>query len=93
MTQCCYCQRPVTTRRSDGIFISLLKLLALYITLVFVGGTLINTGHPVASEVGRLIHVVTLIDPAINWATAQGWEYLASGLRMAAHGLPMGWMT
>jgi hypothetical protein len=58
--------------------------------LVVTGGTLMNTGHPVAMEAGHLLHVVTLIDPAIYWADMQGVEPVAHGLRFISHGVPIG---
>jgi hypothetical protein len=57
---------------------------------VVTGGTLMNTGHPVAMEAGHLLHVVTLIDPAIYWADMQGVEPVAHGLRFISHGVPIG---
>jgi hypothetical protein len=52
-----------------------------------------NTGHPVAVEAGRLLHVVTLVDPAIMWADGRGAEPVAKGLRILSHGIPLGPLT
>ncbi len=68
----------------------LFRVLLLYVALVVTGGTLINTGHPVATEAGRLIQQFTFVDPAIAWADAKGLGGLAGGLRMMAGGIPIG---
>jgi hypothetical protein len=65
----------------------LLQVALLYVVLVFGGGTLVNTGHPVAVEVGRLLHTVTLVEPAIYWAEAHDYGALAGGLRTLSHGV------
>jgi hypothetical protein len=59
----------------------------LYVGLIFTGGTLIHTGHPVAVETGRLIHTVTFVEPAIKWANSRGFAPLAYGLRTVADGM------
>ena len=88
MCQCACCTR----RESRGRFrpIGLILNLALaWLLLVLTGGTLMNTGHPVAVEAGRLLHVVTLVDPAIVWADNRGAEPVAHGLRLLSHGIPI----
>ena len=55
--------------------------------MVFAGGTLINTRHPVAAEAGRLIQTVTFIQPAINWTHNHGYPGAAYGLSVLAHGI------
>ncbi len=71
-------------------FALMFNLAVLYLALVVGGGTLINTGHPVAMETGRLIHTVTFVHPTIGWADARGYEPLAGGLRFVAGGVPIG---
>lgn len=80
-------------RRRVGFFRTLTHLLLLYVLLVFGAGTLIHTGHPVAVEVGRLIHTVTLVEPSIHWAESSGYDMLAGGLRMLAGGVDVGRWT
>ncbi|MHC5023271.1 MAG: hypothetical protein ACYTGG_05095 [Planctomycetota bacterium] len=65
----------------------------LYVLMVFGGGTLINTGHPVAVEVGRMLHLVTFVEPTISWADHAGHDALAGGLRVLAHGVNVGQFT
>ncbi len=89
---CCQCQRAEPKRRFRP-FALLFQLLLLYVLLVVTGGTLINTGHPVAVEVGRLLHLVTLVDPAIGWAHGCGLERVAEGLHALAGGVPLGPFT
>ena len=67
----------------------LLQLLMLYVVLVFGGGTLINTGHPVATEVGRIMHLVTFVHPAIHWTDGHGLDPVADGLRVLSRGFPV----
>jgi hypothetical protein len=71
----------------------LFKAMCLYALLVFAGGTLVNTGNPVASEVGRLIQVVTLVEPTIGWAESHGVDPLAHSLRFLADGFPVSRVT
>ena len=89
MCQCACCGQGERRRRFRPI--SLLMNLALaWVLLVVIGGTLINTGYPVAVEAGRLLQVVTLVDPAIAWADDRGAEPVARGLRLLSHGIPLG---
>jgi hypothetical protein len=67
----------------------LFNLALAWLLVVVAGGTLINTGHPVAVEAGQLLHVVTLVEPAISWADAQGVEFAAHGLRFLSDGIPI----
>ncbi len=93
MCECC-CNRendqprPRNRRRFRPIR-TVFHLLLLYGLLVFGGGTLINTGHPVAVETGRLIHTVTLVEPSIYWAHSSGYDALAGGLQILAHGVDL----
>ena len=87
---CPYCcnQTPAApARRGSGVLGTLFKVLLVYIALVFTGGTLINTGHPVAVEAGRLIQTVTMVDPAIRWTQSHGWTKVATGLQLVAGGV------
>ena len=77
-------------RRRISLLSLLLQIMLLYVLLVFGGGTLINTGHPVAVEVGKLIHTVTMVEPGIYWAESGGHDMLAGGLRMLAGGVDLG---
>ncbi len=85
----CPCCQQVERRRRFRPIAFLFQLVVLYMMLVLGGGTLINTGHPVAEEAGRLLHTVTLVDPAIQWAENHGLNPVAGGLRLAAGGLPV----
>lgn len=88
MSCCCnHVHQSTSPKRRAGVFSTLFKLALIYIVLVFSAGTLINTGHPVAVETGKLIQVVTFINPAISWADAQGWDHFAYGLRVLSNGV------
>jgi hypothetical protein len=89
MCQCGCCVRPQPKSRFRP-FALLLNLALAWLLLVVTGGTLINSGHPVAVEAGQLLHVLTLVDPAISWADAQGVEPVAHGLRLVSYGIPIG---
>ena len=93
MNCCCHhdhCGDDGRPRRTGGFFRTLFSVLLLYATLVFGGGTLINTGHPVAVEAGRLMQLVTFVEPTIGWASHRGYKPLATGLRRLAAGAPIG---
>ncbi len=93
MTQCCPCcqEQPTTTpRRRFRPITVLLNLVLAYALLVVGGGTLINTGHPVAVETGKLMQLVTLVQPTIHWAQTNDHDAVASGLNVLAHGVPVG---
>ncbi len=83
----CPCCQQVERRRRFRPIAFLFQFIVLYMMLVLGGGTLINTGHPVAEEAGRLLQTVTLVDPAIQWADSHGLNPVAGGLRLAAGGL------
>jgi hypothetical protein len=85
---CCVQSEPKKKRFRPMTF--LFNAALAWLLLVVTGGTLMNTGHPVAAEAGHLLHVVTLIDPAIYWADMQGVEPVAHGLRFISHGVPIG---
>jgi hypothetical protein len=88
---CTHSHVSVHRARGSGAGFSLVgtifKLLLVYVGLIFAGGTLINTGHPVATETGRLIHTITFIEPAIHWTQTHGWYPLAMGLETLASGM------
>jgi hypothetical protein len=84
---CCNNAPAAAPRRGSGFLGTILKVLLVYVALVFTGGTLIKTGHPVAVETGRLIQTVTMIDPAIRWTQNHGWSHVASGLQIVAGGV------
>ena len=90
MCQCTCCGFRETRRRGFRPIALLFNLVLAWLVLVVGGGTLINTGHPVAMETGRLIHTVTFVHPTIGWADARGYEPLAGGLRFVAGGVPIG---
>ena len=85
----CACCGPEQTRKSFRPFALLFNLALAWLVLIVGGGTLMRTGHPVAVETGRILHTVTFVRPAINWASARGIDPLAGGLRIAASGLPI----
>ncbi len=91
MCQCTCCGFRETRRRGLRPIALLFNLVLAWLVLVVGGGTLINTGHPVASEAGRLIHTVTLVEPATLWADSQGLGPMANGLRLLSHGIPVTW--
>ena len=93
---CCNCGCPTTTgtaKRRGGIgtiFRAVFSMLLIYGTLVFGSGTLIKTGNPVAVEAGRLIQVVTFVEPTINWAHGSGHHGLANGIDFLSSGIRIG---
>ena len=93
MSQCCTCgqEQPTTTpRRRFRPIAVLLNLVLAYALLIVGGGTLINTGHPVAVEVGRIMQLVTLVKPTIHWAQTNDHDTMAGGLTVLARGVPVG---
>lgn len=92
-TVCPYCNSRFASssccsrRHGGGLISGLFKLVLLWVGLVFAGGTLINTGHPVAVESGRLIQTVTFVDPAIRWTQSHGYGAVAYGLQAVAGGM------
>jgi hypothetical protein len=89
MSCCCHATPHTPARRRFSLPGLLVQLAFLYALLVFGGGTLIRTGHPVAQEVGRLMHLVTFVEPTITWADGHGYGAVSGGLRMLASGLPL----
>ena len=93
MSQCCQCyqeQPSDAPRRRFRPIAVLLNLVLAYALLVVGGGTLINTGHPVAVETGKLMQLVTLVQPTIHWAKANDHDKVAGGLTVLAGGVPVG---
>ncbi len=84
---CCQCCHA-TLRRPLGALTWVFNALLIYVLLVFGGGTLINTGNPIAVEVGQMLHLVTFVDPAIYWAASHGYEPLANAIRVLSDGIP-----
>jgi len=74
-------------KRRFSLFRLLFQGLFLYVALVFAGGTLQQVDHPVARETGKLLHTVTMVEPAIGWAEYQGFHRLAGGLRILERGV------
>ena len=68
----------------------LFQIALVYILLVFGSGTLMNTNHPVAIEVGKLMQLVTFVHPSIDWAESNGHDALAGGLRVLSRGAQIG---
>jgi hypothetical protein len=92
MSRCqhhCDCE-PARPRRRSGLFSTLFQLVLLYALLVFGGGTLIRSGHPVGVELGRLIHTVAFVDPIIGWADANDHGLLEHGMRTVSRGIDVG---
>lgn len=86
----CQCQcQPQPTRRFRPIAL-LFNLVLAWAVLVLGSGTLINTGHPVATEAGKLLQTVTFVQPAISWADGHDIAPLANGLRVLQRGVPVG---
>ena len=90
MCQCACCGTEQPARRRGFRPIGFLINLALaWVLLVVGGGTLINTGHPVAVEAGRLIQTVSFVEPTILWADGQGYQPLAGTLKVLQSGIPV----
>ncbi len=43
--------------------------------------------HPIAVEVGQLLHLITFVDPAIYWDDGHGYEPLANAIRVLSDGI------
>ena len=89
MCQCACCGYDEPKKRRFRPIALLFNFALAWLFLVVGGGTLINTGHPVATEAGRLIQTVTLIEPATAWADSKGYQPVATSLRVLSHGIPV----
>ncbi len=89
MSQCSCCGYDEPNKRRFRPIALMFNFAIAWLVLVVGGGTLINTGHPVATEAGRLIQTVTLVEPATIWADAQGYRPVAISLRVLSHGFPV----
>ena len=89
MCPCYSCQNPPKRSLIGRAFSLVVTLVLVYAGALLFSGTLINTGHPLAVEIGQLIQVVTLVDPSITWAESNDMETVASGLRLLSGGLPI----
>ena len=78
---CCGTEQPARRRGFRPIGF-LINLAFAWVLLVVGGGTLINTGHPVAVEAGRLIQTVTFVEPTILWADGNGYEPIADAIEV-----------
>jgi len=65
------------------------SLVLTYAALLFVSGTLINTGQPICKEVGELIQIATFVEPTISWAETSDLNAIAKSLRLLSGGLPI----
>ena len=82
-----------TPRKRRGIVGTIVQILLTYAILVFTGGTLIQTGHPVAVETGRLMHTVLLVEPATHWTAANHLRPVAGAIDFLARGVDIGRYT
>ena len=83
----CDCEGRQERRRGGGLISTVFQIALLYVALVFGGGTLIQTGHPIATDVGELIHAVTFVDPSIGWAERNDHHMIGHGLETLAGGV------
>lgn len=83
----CDCECRQERRRGGGLISTIFQIALLYVALVFGGGTLIQTGHPIATDVGELIHTVTFVDPSIGWADRNDHPVIARSLETLAEGV------
>ena len=88
MSNCSCCDHPEPRKRFRPLAL-LFNATLLYVGLLVAGGTLVNTGHPVATEAGHWLQLITFVEPTIHWAQASGFDHMASGLRFLSAGFPI----
>jgi len=93
MCPCYSCQNPPRRSIIGRLFSFVASVALLYAGSLLVSGTLINTGHPVAVEVGELMQVVTFVEPTIDWADSNHMDFVANGVRILSGGLPINRMA
>lgn len=86
---CCHCQESTARSRRPGLFKTAFVLLIIYAATVFTGGTLINTGHPIAVELGHILQLVTFVEPLTHWAYGAGIEPVGNVLSFLSGGAPV----
>lgn len=82
------CSAPPPARKRSWFGI-VGQLLFVYAVSVFLGGTLINTGNPVAVETGRLIHTITFVEPATQWSASHGLRPVSFALNFLSEGVDL----
>lgn len=99
MFNCCHCcgepdqqQTAEKPRKRFRPIAMIINLVIAYVLLVGGAGTLINTGHPVAVEVGKMVQTFTFVKPTIHWAESSNHHRAAQGLKVLSNGLPVGQM-
>ena len=85
----CCCPKNAKAKSSPGILGILTRVVVTYLVLVLAGGTMINTGHPVAMEAGELLHTVLLVEPLTYWTADHSMGYIAHGIQFLADGVPV----
>ena len=80
-------------RRSDGLVALCAKLIAIYLAIVFISGTMRHSTNDATADVGAALQQATFIEPAIDWADDQGFSPVAKGLRVLANGVPFDRVT
>ena len=85
----CACSEHPEKRKGFRPFTMLLNAALLYVGLLVAGGTLVNTGHPVAAEAGHWLQLITFVEPTIHWAQSSGFDHMASGLQFLSAGFPI----
>lgn len=80
------------TRRTSFLGV-VTQLLIAYALTVFLSGTLIHTGHPVAVETGRLLQTVTFVEPAQNWSAEHGLKPVSYALNFLSKGVDFSRLT
>lgn len=66
-----------------------LRIVAIYVGVIMLGGTLINTREPVLVEIGFFIQDLTSINALIRWADATDHHVLLGVLLAIGDGMPI----